>query len=68
MRVFCASGTFLSQKIVISFNFKDGQSVPKNEDVLSQICRGCFAQGLLCPKDGFVPGTFNYKISGTKNS
>jgi hypothetical protein len=47
----------LSEKIVPSFIFRDGQSVPENGDVWSQICRRCFVQGLFCPKDCFAPRT-----------
>jgi hypothetical protein len=66
MRVFLGQGRFVLKRCA-KFYFMDGQSVPENGDVLSQICQGCFVQGLLCPKDRFVTWMFHYKISGTKN-
>jgi hypothetical protein len=66
MRVYCGSGTFCPKQLY--FIFRDRQTIPENEDVLSPICQGCCVQGPFWPKDRFVRGTFHYKISGTWHS
>jgi hypothetical protein len=47
-----------------SLIFRDGQSVPENEEVLSQICQGRCVQGPFRPRDVSYKKIFDVKSIG----